>query len=70
MLVEGVWLNAFARACAPEPSLDVSTFSAAEQILSALAFVGSSAPSRQIPKRRGRGSRSFDPGRAQETRSA
>jgi transposase len=38
MLVEGVWPNAYARARATEPSLDVSTFSAAEQIRRQLLF--------------------------------
>ena len=50
MLVEGVKPNAFERARAPEPSLDVSIFSAAEKIHSALAFVGPLAPSTRIPK--------------------
>jgi hypothetical protein len=40
---------------------DVSTFSAAESILPDLAFVEPSAPSRQIPRGGGRGSRRFDP---------
>jgi hypothetical protein len=53
MLVDGVKPNAFERARAPEPSLDVSIFSAAEQIHSALAFVGPLAPSTRIPKKWG-----------------
>jgi hypothetical protein len=53
MLVDGVKPNAFERARAPEPSLDVSIFSAAEQIHSALAFVGPVAPSTRIPKKWG-----------------
>jgi hypothetical protein len=61
MLVDGVKPNTFERARAPEPSLDVSIFSAAEQILSALAFVGPLAPSTRIRRGRGGVGRRFDP---------
>ena len=60
MRVEGVLPDAYARARAPEPSLDVSSFSAAERILAALAFVGSSAPSSRS-RGAGKGSRKFYP---------
>jgi hypothetical protein len=61
MLVEGVKPNAVERARALEPSLDVSIFSAAEQILSAPSFVGPLAPSTRISKGWGEGGQELRP---------